>query len=636
MESVAVTFPDGSKEKFKKGVTPKEIAEKLGKKLAADSLAAVVNGKKVDLSHKIQEDCEFKILTFNDAEGKDSFWHSSSHILADAVKQIFPKAKLAIGPAIEEGFYYDFDVDRPFNPEDLEKIEKKTQEIAAKNCKFERKELSTKEALEFFKKKNENYKIELINDLGEEKVSTYTHCDFTDLCAGPHIPDTSKIKYIKLIKTAGAYWRGSEKNKMLQRIYGISFPEKKMLEEYLKYLEEVKKRNHIKIGRELELFSFHDEAPGVPFMHGNGMVIYNEMLNFCVREQVKNGYVFVNTPVVLNKSLWVQSGHWDHYKDHMYFTKVDEDECALKPMNCPGGIIIYKTKRHSYRDLPLRLAEMGIVHRHEKSGVLNGLFRVRKFLMDDAHIFCAPEQMEAEIEGVLILVKKFYNTFGFENYEIELSTRPENFMGKIEDWNFAEETLKKALEKSGTKYKINEGDGAFYGPKIDFHIKDSLRRSWQCGTVQLDFSMPERFDLNYIGADDKEHRPVMIHRAILGSVERFMGILIEHYAGNFPVWLSPVQVKIIAVSDKHIGFAKTLQKQLIGKEIRSELDDRSETVSYKVRDAELRKIPYTLTIGDKEIESGKVAVRLRDGSLKKDVPIEDFMKRISEEIALRK
>ncbi|MFH1240003.1 MAG: threonine--tRNA ligase [Candidatus Diapherotrites archaeon] len=636
MTSVTVKFPDGKKGKYNKGITPLEIAQSIGQRLVSDSLAAEVNGKIVDLNFKIETDCDFRIFTFKDQKGKEALWHSSSHIMADAVKQLYPEAKVAIGPSIEEGFYYDFDVSKPFQPEDFPKIEKKMNEIAEKKLKFERSEMKREDAISFFKKQKEDYKVELIQDLPDKKVTIYKHGDFVDLCAGPHLLDTSKLRAFKLLKTGGAYWRGSEKNKMLQRIYGIAFPDKKMLNEYEEFQKEVKKRNHLKLGRELDLFSLHDEAPGVVFIHGNGMTVWNEMQNYWNTEHEDDGYFFVNTPIVLNESLWRQSGHWDHYKENMYFTKIDEGDYAIKPMNCPGGILIYKNKRYSYRDLPIRMAEMGIVHRHEKSGVLNGLFRVRKFSLDDAHIFCTEEQMQDEIIGVLNLVKRIYKTFGFDNVEIELSTRPEKFMGEIKNWDFAEETLKKALAKTKTEYKISEGDGAFYGPKIDFHIRDSLKRNWQCGTIQLDFSMPEKFDLSYIGKDDKEHRPVMIHRAIFGSMERFFGILIEHYAGNFPAWLSPMQVKIIAISDKHVGFANEIADKLRAGRVRVEVDDKNDTVSYKVRDAELRKIPYTLTVGDNEVASKKVAVRKHDGTLKKDVSVDDFVKELCKEIKERK
>ena len=561
-----------------------------------------------------------------------TFWHTSSHILAQAVKRLYPDIKLTIGPAIENGFYYDFDTEEPFTPEMLENLENEMKKIVKEDYKIERFTLPRKEAIAFMEEKNEPYKVELIEELPEgEEISFYRQGEFTDLCAGPHIPSTGAVKAFKLLSSSGAYWRGNEKNKMLQRIYGISFPKANELEEYLNMLEEAKKRDHKKLGKELELFMIAPEGPGFPFFLPKGMALRNVLEDFWRKIHVKNGYQEIKTPMMLNEELWHRSGHWEHYKENMYTTKIDDIDFALKPMNCPGGMLVYKNKMHSYKELPIRMGELGLVHRHEKSGELNGLFRVRCFTQDDAHIFCLPEQIESEIINLMHLISEVYSLFGF-TYTVELSTRPEDSMGSDEDWNLAEGALKKALEKENMAYKINEGDGAFYGPKIDFHIKDCLGREWQCGTIQLDFQMPERFDLHYIGEDGEKHRPVMLHRVIFGSIERFIGILIEHFAGAFPTWLAPVQVKILPIAESHLEYANQLKKQLLEEGIRVEVDERNEKIGYKIREAQLQKIPYMLVIGDKEVESNKVGVRSRKEGDQGAISITDFINKIKTEI----
>ncbi|MEM4662925.1 MAG: threonine--tRNA ligase [Candidatus Diapherotrites archaeon] len=559
-------------------------------------------------------------------------WHSTSHVLASAVKELFPDAKLGIGPAARVGFYYDFDVKRPFSEEDLKKIEAKMQEIIDKDLKFERKEVTKAEAKKIFK--DEPFKLDLIDEL-EEPLTTYSHGNFVDLCKGPHVDKTSEIKAFKILRTAGAYWRGSEKNPMLQRIYGISFPTKEELEKYLQHLEEIGERNHIIIGKELGIFSQHEEAPGFPFFLPKGSIIWDEIIKFWKELHLSEGYNFVMTPIILSKSLWVRSGHWDHYRKNMYFTKIDERDFAVKPMNCPGHILIYKEKRHSYKELPIKFAELGVVHRHERSGVLHGLFRVRKFTQDDAHIFCTEEQLKEEIKKIILLTRKIYLTFGFQEYNVELSTRPENSMGTDEQWEKATNALKEALADLKIEYNIKEGEGAFYGPKIDFHIRDSLEREWQCATIQVDFSMPEKFELFYIGPDDKKHRPVMIHRAILGSIERFMGVLIEHYGGAFPTWLSPIQVRVLPIVDKNSTYAKKIVDTLTREGFRADANYEKETLSKKIRDARAEKIPYMLIVGDSEEKNSTVTVRSRTGSIKKDISLENFIKALKEEVSSR-
>jgi len=562
---------------------------------------------------------------------EEMYWHTTSHIMAQAVKRLFPKAKVTIGPAIDNGFYYDFDVEKPFSEEDLSKIEEEMKKIIKEDLSIERFVLPKDEAIKLMKEKDEPYKVELIEELPEgEEISFYKQGEFTDLCRGPHLPSTGAVKAIKLLTTSGAYWRGNEKNKMLQRIYGISFPKASELEEYLNMIEEAKKRDHRKLGKELDLFMLAEEGPGFPFFLPKGMVLRNILEEFWRKKHKENGYQEIKTPIILNEDLWHQSGHWDHYKDNMYTTQIDETDFALKPMNCPGGMLVYRRKLHSYRDLPERVGELGLVHRHELSGTLQGLMRVRCFTQDDAHIFCLPQQVENEIITLMKLINEIYSLFGFK-YTVELSTRPENSMGTDEQWNLATDSLKHALESQKVPYIINEGDGAFYGPKIDFHLEDCIGRTWQCGTIQLDFQMPERFDLTYIGEDGEKHRPVMLHRVIFGSIERFIGILIEHYAGAFPVWLAPVQVKILPIADSHIDYANEVKKALEEKGLRVELDDREEKIGYKIREAQLQKVPYMLILGEKEIENKTVGVRSRkDGDIGA-MGLNEFIKKIKTE-----
>ena len=558
--------------------------------------------------------------------------HTASHIMAQAIKRLFPQAKLAIGPAIDNGFYYDIDVEPKLVEADLEKIEVEMKKIIKENLKIESFKLPRQEALKLMEERNEPYKVELINDLPEdEEISFFKQGEFVDLCTGPHMLYTKAVKVFKLMNITGAYWRGDEKNKMLQRIYATAFENKENLEKYLEELEEAKKRDHRKIGKELELFMIAPEGPGFPFFLPKGMELRNVLEDFWRKIHKEHGYVEIKTPMILNEELWHRSGHWDHYKENMYTTKIDDTDYGIKPMNCPGGMLVYKNSMHSYRDLPIRAGELGLVHRHEKSGELNGLFRVRCFTQDDAHIFCLPSQIEEEISNVIKLIDEVYSIFGFE-YEIELSTRPEDSMGSDEQWEMAEGALKKVLKDLNMKYELNEGDGAFYGPKIDFHIKDCLGRSWQCGTIQLDFQMPERFDLTYIGEDGEKHRPVMLHRVIFGSIERFIGILIEQYAGAFPTWLAPVQVKILTIADRHVDYAKKLIKEMSSKGIRVELDDREEKMGYKIREAQLQKVPYMLIIGDKEVEENKASMRSRDKGDLGSIEKEKFIEKIEEEI----
>lgn len=609
MVDIKVTLKDGAVREVPVGITVLEFAKTLSNSLAKVALVGKVDGNIVGVETKLMKDANVEILTFADSEGKHALRHSASHILAQAVKRLYKNVKLAIGPAIENGFYYDFDTERPFTPEDLIKIQAEMEKIVKENLAIERAELSRSEAIDLFEQQGESYKVELIKDLPEDAViSTYKQGEFIDLCAGPHVLTTGKVKAFKLQSIAGAYWRGDEKRKMLQRIYGTAFEKKAELDEYLTMLEEAAKRDHRKLGRELDLFSISEEGPGFPVFHPNGMVVRNELENFWRELHREFGYQEIKTPIILNRRLWEQSGHWDHYKENMYFTQIDGEDYAVKPMNCPGGILVYRTQHHSYRDLPLRTAELGLVHRHELSGALHGLMRVRAFTQDDAHIFMLPAQIKEEIQKVIDLFDRVYSTFGLE-YHAELSTRPEKAMGSDEVWETTTNTLREALEDRGMKYIINEGDGAFYGPKIDFHLKDSIGRTWQCGTIQLDMQMPEKFDLTYIGEDGQKHRPVMIHRVAYGSIERFIGILIEHYAGAFPVWLAPVQVKILTITDKHRDYAYALKKEMFDKGIRTEVDDRNEKIGYKIRESQMSKVPYIIVIGDKEMEERKVAVR---------------------------
>lgn len=629
---IKISLKDGSIMEIERNVPIIEVAKKISEGLARMAMVGLVDGEVKDLRYVIERDCHLEIETFESMNGKKAYWHTTSHIMAQAIKRIYGNGvKLTIGPSIDNGFYYDFDVEKTFSEEDFEKIENEMKKIIKEDLPIEKFVLAREDAIKFMEEKEESYKVELIKDLPEgEEISFYRQGEFVDLCAGPHLMSTGKVKAIKLLSTSGAYWRGDEKNKMLQRIYGISYPKTSLLQEYLDMLEEAKKRDHKKLGKQLELFMIAPEGPGFPFFLPKGMVLRNVLEDFWRKIHIENGYQEIKTPMILNEELWHRSGHWDHYKENMYTTQIDETDYGIKPMNCPGGMIVYKSKMHSYRDLPIRAGELGLVHRHEKSGELNGLFRVRCFTQDDAHIFCLPSQIESEIEGVIKLVNQVYGMFGFE-YTIELSTRPENSMGSDEQWKMAEDALKKVLADLNLPYEINEGDGAFYGPKIDFHIKDSLGREWQCGTIQLDFQMPERFDLTYIGEDGEKHRPVMLHRVIFGSIERFIGILIENYAGAFPVWLAPVQVKILPISDAQIEYAKQLQIEYAKAGIRVELDDRNEKIGYKIREAQLEKVPYMLVIGDKEISEGAVAVRSRkDGDLGQ-MKKQEFLEKVKRE-----
>lgn len=622
---VAITLKDGSVKEYAEEVTVLDVANDISRRLGKSALAGKVNGKLVDLNKKLDNNSELEIITSDSPEALDILRHSSAHIMAQAVKHLFPDVKFGIGPAIKDGFYYDFDSEHTFVPEDMEKIEAEIQKIIKDDIPFQRKVLTREEALKLFEEMGEKYKVELINDLPEDaEISIYEQGDFLDLCAGPHIPSTGMLKAYKLMSIAGAYWRGSEKNKMLQRIYATSFMKKSDLEAHLFRLEEAKKRDHRKIGQELDLFSLMEEGPGFPFFHPKGMIIRNELENYWRQEHRKAGYEEIKSPIILNRSLWEQSGHWAHYKENMYFTKIDEGDFAVKPMNCPGGMLVYRTQLRSYRDLPIRMAELGLVHRHELSGALHGLMRVRCFTQDDAHIFMLPSQIKEEIIKVIELIDSFYKVFGFE-YHVELSTKPEKAMGSDEIWEIATDALKDALEAKGMKYIVNPGDGAFYGPKIDFHLMDCLGRTWQCGTIQLDFQMPEKFDLNYIGEDGQKHRPVMIHRVVFGSIERFIGILTEHFAGAFPLWLAPVQVKILPITDRQSDYAYEIKNKMFDLGIRVEVDARNEKIGYKIREAQLEKIPYMLVIGDKEVENNSVAVRKRGEGDKGAVSVNEFI-----------
>lgn len=634
VDRMKITLKDGSVKEVNKGISVLELAKEISEGLARNATCAKVNGEVKDLRYNIEEDSEVEILTFDNSEdGKKAYWHTTSHIMAQAIKRIYGNdVKLTIGPAIANGFYYDFDVKENISSDDFEKIETEMKKIIKEDLPIERYSLPRDEAIKFMKEQGEDYKVELIEELPEgEEISFYKQGEFTDLCAGPHLMSTGKVKAVKILSSSGAYWRGDEHNKMLQRFYGISYPKASQLEEYLNMLEEAKKRDHKKLGKELELFMIAPEGPGFPFFLPKGMVLRNVLEDFWRDIHRKNGYVEIKTPMILNEELWHRSGHWDHYKENMYTTKIDGVDYGIKPMNCPGGMLVYKSKMHSYKDLPIRAGELGLVHRHEKSGELNGLFRVRCFTQDDAHIFCLPEQIEEEISRIIKLVDEVYSIFGFE-YTLELSTRPDDSMGSDEQWEMAEGALKKVLKDLNMPYELNEGDGAFYGPKIDFHIKDSLGREWQCGTIQLDFQMPERFDLTYIGEDGEKHRPVMLHRVIFGSIERFIGVLIENYAGAFPTWLAPVQVKVLPIADAHVEYANEVKARLEDVGIRVEVDDRNEKIGYKIREAQLQKIPYMLVLGDKEKEAGAVGVRSRkDGDIGA-MPIDEFIAKVVEEI----
>lgn len=634
---INVTLKGGVVKQYAQGTKIFEVAKSLGAGLYKDMCAAKVNGELKDVKTELLDDCNLEILTFDDADGKKTYWHTTAHIMAQAVCRLFKDVKLAIGPAIDSGFYYDFDLEKSLTNDDLAKIEEEMQKIIKEDLEVEKFTLKPDEALNFMKEHNQPYKVELIEDLAEKgaDLTFRKQGEFVDLCAGTHLMSTGKVKSFKLLNCTGAYWRGDSSRPMLQRIYGISFPKSKMLDEYLEKIEEAKRRDHRKLGRELELFDLFDEGQGFPFFLPNGMVLRNILEDFWREKHKKAGYVEIKTPMILNKDLWLRSGHWDHYKENMYTTVIDDVEHAIKPMNCPGGMLVYKSKMHSYRDLPERVAELGLVHRHELSGALHGLMRVRCFTQDDAHIFMTPDQIESEIIGVMNLIDDFYSTFGFK-YTIELSTRPKDSMGSDEQWDIATKALESALKKNGKEYKINEGDGAFYGPKIDFHLEDSLGRTWQCGTIQLDFQMPERFDLTYVGEDGQKHRPIMIHRVIFGSIERFIGILTEHYAGAFPLWLAPQQVVILPISEVFQANAEKIKEDLQAANIRASVDKRNEKIGYKIRQAQLKKIPYMLVVGEKEVSSNTVSVRSRKNGDLGSMSLAEFMSTLKEEIENKK
>lgn len=630
-----ITLKDGSVKEYEQARPVIEIAKDISEGLARAACAGEVDGERVDLRTVIDKDCTLSILTFDDKGGRDAFRHTASHIMAQAVKRLYPEAKLAIGPSIDDGFYYDIDRDEPLTTEDFAAIEAEMKKIVKEDLPLERFELPREEAIQFFEEKEEPYKVELIKDLPEDAViSLYRQGEFTDLCAGPHLMTTKPVKAVKIMKLAGAYWRGNEKNKMLTRLYGTAYTKSADLEAYITMMEEAKKRDHRKIGKELGLFMFTDEGPGFPFFLPKGMVLKNTLMQYWREIHERDGYVEISTPVMLSRHLWETSGHWDHYKENMYTTVIDEEDFAIKPMNCPGGLLVYKSQPHSYRDLPLRLAEVGLVHRHEKSGALHGLMRVRCFNQDDAHIFMTPEQIRDEIKGVVKLIDEVYQLFGFK-YFIELSTRPENSMGSDEDWEMATKGLRDALEEMNLEYIVNEGDGAFYGPKIDFHLVDAIGRTWQCGTIQLDFQLPQRFEIEYIGADGEAHRPIMIHRVCFGSIERFIGILTEHFAGKFPTWLAPVQVKVLPISDKYFAYASKVMDALKAAGIRCELDERAEKIGYKIREARNERVPYMLVVGQKEEESGLVSVRSRFEGDEGQKDLSAFIENIKEEISSR-
>ena len=635
MADVKIILPDGSAKEYAAGTTLGEAVKQLSNSLAKKVLAANVNGELTDLREELVDGSEVAFLTFEEDGGKHTLRHTASHILAQAVKRLWPEAKLAIGPAIDKGFYYDIDMEHTLTPEDLTKIEKEMSRIVKENLPITKSVMSRQEAIEFFKSKNEDYKVELIQDLPEDAViSCYSQGDFIDLCAGPHVASTGKVKAFKLQSIAGAYWRGDEKNKMLQRIYGTAFEKKEDLDAYLHLLEEAAKRDHRKLGKELGLFVIKEEGPSFPFFLPKGMALRNELENFWREVHHEFDYEEIRTPIILNKQLWETSGHWFHYRENMYTTIIDDEEYAIKPMNCPGGILVYQNDMHSYRDFPLRYAELGLVHRHELSGALHGLFRVRAFTQDDAHVFMLPDQMQSELMKVIELFDRIYSQFGLK-YHVDLSTKPDNAMGDDAIWEAATEALRNAIEAKGIPYVINPGDGAFYGPKLDYHIEDSLGRTWQCGTIQLDMNLPERFQIDYVGEDGQKHRPIMIHRACFGSMERFIGILTEHYAGAFPTWMAPVQVKILPISEKHVEYAKELAKQMHRDYVRVEVDDRSEKIGYKIRQAQMAKVPYMLVVGDKEVEEGTVNVRKHGGDELGSVPFEEFFNSIKIEIKER-
>jgi threonyl-tRNA synthetase len=627
---------DGSKKEFADGISLAEAVKQLSNSLAKKVLVAKVNGEVTDLREPITDGSTVEFLTFDDQAGKDTLRHTASHVMAQAIQHLFPGVKFAIGPSIENGFYYDLDTEHRFTQEDFPAIEAEMAKIVKENLPLTKEVVSREDALKLFKEAGQDYKVELIQDLPEDaEISLYRQGDFVDLCAGPHTASTGAVKAFKLQTVAGAYWRGDEHNKMLQRIYGTAFEKKSDLDDYLHMLEEAEKRDHRKLGKQLDLFSFHEEGPGFPFFHAKGMVLRKTLLKLWYELHDEAEYDEISTPTILSRHLWEQSGHWDHYRENMYFTTIDDEPYAIKPMNCPGGILVYKSNVHSYRDFPMRMAELGLVHRHELHGALHGLFRVRCFTQDDAHIFMLPSQMKQEISGVMDLIDKAYKIFGLD-YHVELSTRPEDSMGSDEIWDLATKTLREVIEEKGVPFQINEGDGAFYGPKLDFHVKDSIGRTWQCGTIQLDMLMPERFDMTYIGEDGQKHRPVMVHRTVFGSVERFLGILIENYNGAFPVWLAPVQVKFLPISDKHLAYAKELRKKFKKMGIRVEVDESNEKIGYKIRKAQMEKVPYMAVIGDKEMESNTLSIRDRSKGDIGAQSVDDFIAHVRELTETRK
>lgn len=632
---ITIKLKDGKEKQFESAVSLADAAKAISNSLGRDAIVAKVNGELTDLRDPIVDGAEVKFFTKEDKEGLFTLRHTASHVMAQAIQHLFPGTKFAIGPAIDDGFYYDLDSEHVFSQEDFAAIEKEMAKIAKENIPLVKKVVSRAEALKFFQDKGQDYKVMLINDLPEDaQISLYEQGDFTDLCAGPHMRSTGKVKVFKIMTVAGAYWRGDSKNKMLQRIYATAFFKKEDLDHFLFVRAEAEKRDHRKLGKQLDLFSFHDEGPGFPFFHPKGMALRNMLMDY-ERELFKEfGYVEIMTPVILSKQLWIQSGHWDHYKENMYFTKIDDEDYAIKPMNCPGGILYFKTQQRSYRDLPMRVGEFGLVHRHELRGALHGLFRVRCFTQDDAHIFMTQDQMKEEVIKCMAMYKKMYGVFGLE-YHVELSTRPENSMGSDELWEISTNALREAIEKTGVPYQINEGDGAFYGPKLDFHVQDSLGRTWQCGTIQMDMQLPERFDVNYVGEDGEKHRAVMLHRAGYGSLERFIGILIEHFAGAFPTWIAPVQVKVIPVTENHLDYAKSVARTLSESNIRVEVEEANETLGYKIRKAQMEKVPYMLIVGDKEVKSHTVSIRSRKDGDKGSMMVPMFIANLIQEIKSR-
>ncbi len=632
---VSIILKDGKKVDFEKAVPLFEAAKAISNSLGRDAVVAKVNGEYADLRDNIEDGTQVEFFTKDSPEALHTLRHTAAHVMAQAIQHLFPGTKFAIGPAIDTGFYYDLESEHKFTNEDFPAIEKEMAKIVKENLAIQKSSMSREEALAYFRERNQDYKVELIEDLPEDaQITFYTQGDFTDLCRGPHVRSTGKVKAFKLMSVAGAYWRGDENRQMLQRIYGTAFYKKEELEHFLYVREEAAKRDHRKLGRELDLFSFHDEGPGFPFFHPKGMVIRNALIDFERELFKKYHYEEIMTPVILSKKLWLQSGHWDHYRENMYFTKIDGEDYAVKPMNCPGGILYFKTQQRSYRDLPKRVAEFGLVHRHELHGALHGLFRVRNFTQDDAHIFMTREQMKPEVIETLQMFKDLYAPFGIK-YHVELSTRPENSMGSDELWELATDALREAIEQAGIPYKVNEGDGAFYGPKLDFHIQDSLGRTWQCGTIQMDMQLPERFDVTYVGEDGEKHRAVMIHRAGYGSLERFIGILTEHFAGKFPVWMAPVQAKVIPVSNNQMAYAKEIADKLSAADIRVELDENNDTLGYKIRKAQMEKVPYMIIIGDKEVGAGNISVRTRKGADEGSVDLESFINRVHDEVKNR-